>query len=171
MIFVTGGTGLVGAHLLYSLVNSGREVTALKRNTANPEQTLKIFSYYSSRYEELFKRIRWAEGDVQDYFTLEDMLDGVEEVYHCAAMVSFNTSVRRKMLTNNVEGTANMVDAALYNGVKKFCHISSIASLGRTGNGFPVTEETSWIPSKKHSGYSESKFYSETVVWRGIEEV
>ena len=74
------------------------------------------------------------------------------------------------MIANNVEGTANIVNAALENGVIKICHVSSIAALGRLENGELVTEETNWIPSRRISGYSESKFFSETEIWRGIEE-
>jgi nucleoside-diphosphate-sugar epimerase len=74
------------------------------------------------------------------------------------------------MISNNVEGTANLIDSALHNGVAKFCHVSSIAALGRNNNDEPVTEETSWTPSKKNTGYSESKFFSEAEVWRGIHE-
>ncbi|MBN1820610.1 MAG: NAD-dependent epimerase/dehydratase family protein, partial [Prolixibacteraceae bacterium] len=95
---------------------------------------------------------------------------GVDEVYHCAAIVSFRSSERKKMIANNVEGTSNLVNACIYNRVKKFCHVSSIAALGRNSNGEPVTEQTSWVPSKKNSGYSESKFYSEAEVWRGMQE-
>ncbi len=74
------------------------------------------------------------------------------------------------MISNNVEGTSNLVNAALENGVKKLCHVSSIAALGNNLDETPVTEETNWIPSKKVTGYSESKFFSEMEIWRGIEE-
>ena len=53
---------------------------------------------------------------------------------------------------------------------KRFCHISSIAALGKTQDGSEITEDTYWIPSKRKSGYSLSKFFSEMEVWRGIEE-
>lgn len=74
------------------------------------------------------------------------------------------------MIRNNTQGTANVVNAALKNGVKKFCHISSIAALGSTRDGSEINEETNWVPSKGESGYSHSKFFSEMEVWRGIEE-
>ncbi|NQU85506.1 MAG: NAD-dependent epimerase/dehydratase family protein [Mariniphaga sp.] len=170
MIFVTGGTGLVGAHLLLELVKAGNSVIALKRKSSNLSRTLKIFSFYQQDYQELFNKIKWIDGDILDYYSLENILAGVEKVYHCAAIVSFYTADRKKMIANNVDGTANLVNASIHNGVKKFCHVSSIAALGRTLNGIPVTEETSWIPSKKNSGYSESKFFSEAEVWRGIQE-
>lgn len=170
MIFVTGGTGLIGSHLLYKLVSEGEKVKALKRKKSNVQQVLKTFSYYTEKPEELFACIEWVDGDILDYFGLEKLLVGIEEVYHCAAIVSFRSSERKQMIQNNVDGTANLVNAALVNGVKKFCHVSSVAALGRNLNGIPTDEQTNWVPSKKVSGYSESKFFSETEVWRGIEE-
>jgi nucleoside-diphosphate-sugar epimerase len=170
MIFVTGGTGLVGAHLLYELTLAGKSVKALKRETSDLQQVLKIFSYYSDNPNELFKQIEWINGDILDYFRLEKLLEGVSEIYHCAAIVSFDPKERKRMITNNVEGTANLVNAALENEVKKFCHVSSVAALGKLDEQHLITEETNWVPSKKISGYSESKFFSETEVWRGIEE-
>ncbi len=170
MKFVTGGTGLVGAHLLLELVKRGDQVRALKRKTSNLNHTVKIFSWYTPEYKSLFDKIHWVEGDILDYFATEDMLYGVDEVYHCAALVSFLSSEKRMMIHNNVQGTANLVNASLFQGVKKFCQVSSIAALGRTSDGTPVTETTSWLPNKKNTGYSVSKFYSEAEVWRGIQE-
>lgn len=170
MIFVTGGTGLLGAHLLFELTSAGKNVKALKRETSKLQQVLKIFSYYSENPKELFDKIEWVDGDILDYFTLEELLKGVSEIYHCAAIVSFQPDERHKMISNNVEGTANLVNAAIENGVKKICHVSSIAALGRLENGELITEDTNWVPSKKTSGYSESKFFSEAEIWRGTEE-
>ncbi len=170
MIFVTGSTGLIGAHLLFELVKSGKKVVALKRGSSNIQQTLKIFSYYSTQPKNLFDKINWVDGDMLDYFRMQELIAGVDTVYHCAAIVSFDPRERKKMVSENVEGTANLVNASIENKVRKFCHVSSIAALGRTSNGVSITEETKWVPSKKNSGYSESKFFSETEVWRGIEE-
>lgn len=170
MLFVTGGTGLIGSHLLFELVSAGKKVKALKRKTSDLQQVLKTFSWYAENPQELFSQINWVEGDMLDYFGLENLLSGVEEVYHCAAIVSFDGKERKQMIRNNVEGTANLVDAALENGVKKLCHVSSVAALGKNRNGYPVDELTTWTPSKKVTGYSQSKFFSETEIWRGIEE-
>lgn len=170
MIFVTGGTGLVGAHLLFELTNANKKVKALKRETSNLQQVLKTFSYYSEKPQELFNLIEWVNGDILDYFAMEEMLKGVTEIYHCAAIVSFRSSDHNRMIYNNVEGTSNIVNAAIANGIKKICYVSSISALGHLPNGTPVTEETNWVPSKKVSGYSISKFFSETEIWRGIEE-
>ncbi|MFW6289335.1 MAG: NAD-dependent epimerase/dehydratase family protein [Mariniphaga sp.] len=170
MIFVTGGTGLIGSHLLYQLLLEGRKVKALKRSTSNLQQVLKVFSCYTENPEQLFNRIEWVTGDILDYFEMERIVKGVEEVYHCAAIVSFNAADRRQMISNNVTGTANVVNASLENGVKKLCHVSSVAALGTNQNGYPIDEQTNWVPSKRVTAYSESKFFSETEIWRGIEE-
>ena len=160
----------MGSHLLYELAKAGKKVKALKRETSNLQQVSKVFSYYTEEAEKLFNQIDWVDGDILDYFSMEKHLKGVTEIYHCAAIISFDSSERKKMIGNNVEGTSNLVNAALENRVKKICHLSSVAALGKLDNGVPTTEETNWIPSKKVSGYSESKFFSETEIWRGIEE-
>lgn len=170
MILVTGGTGLVGAHLLYELTNSGLRVKALRRQQSNTDWVKKIFSYYTNTVDELFARIDWVEGDILDYLSLEEALQGVTCIYHCAAIVSFHGDDNDMMLNNNVKGTGNLIDAAIHNGVSRFCHVSSIAALGKTQDGSEINEETYWTPSKRKSGYSLSKFFSEMEVWRGIEE-
>jgi dihydroflavonol-4-reductase len=170
MILVTGGTGLVGAHLLYELTRSGQQVKALRRPQSNTNWVRKIFSYYCFNVDELFARIDWVEGDILDYLSLEEALKGVTSIYHCAAIVSFHGDDNDMMLNNNVKGTGNLIDAAIHNGVSRFCHVSSIAALGKTQDGSQITEDTYWTPSKRKSGYSLSKFFSEMEVWRGIEE-
>jgi len=170
MILVTGGTGLVGAHLLFELAKSGQRVKALRRSQSNTDWVRKIFSYYTGEPEKLFSQIEWVEGDILDYLSLEEALKGVAGIYHCAAIVSFHGDDHDMMLNNNVKGTGNLIDAAIHNGVSRFCHVSSIAALGKTQDGSEINEETYWTPSKRKSGYSLSKFFSEMEVWRGIEE-
>ncbi len=170
MIFVTGATGLVGSHLLLDLLQQGEQVRALKRPLSNIQQVLKTFRWYTPDAEVLFNQIEWVDGDLLDIYGLEELLTGVDTIYHSAAMVSFRTADRAAMLTNNVEGTSNLVNAALIKGVRKMCHVSSVAALGKTKNGEQVTEETNWIPGRQISSYSESKFFSEMEIWRGVEE-
>src|SRR6267378_4185517 len=103
MIFVTGGTGLVGSHLLLSLLKSGKKVRALKRPGSDISRVKKIFFYYSDKAEELFSQIEWVEGDVLDIYSILEALDGVEHIYHCAALVSYSSSEFSKMLKVNRE--------------------------------------------------------------------
>lgn len=170
MILVTGGTGLVGSHLLFKLVESGQPVRALYREGSVVENTLRIFCWRNPSGENLFDRIDWVEGDVQDVSSLQDAMQGVKEVFHCAALVSFDTREKKNLYRINELGTANMVNAALEAGVEWFCHVSSIAALGSPEENEAIDESTPWKADIRHSHYSISKFAAEREVWRGMEE-
>jgi nucleoside-diphosphate-sugar epimerase len=170
MILVTGGTGLVGSHLLFELLGRGKEVRAIRRPGSRLDSVCRIFSYYAPDKPELFKRISWVDGDVCDPSSLDEAFVGVDEVYHCAAFVSFRHSDYDLIGTVNIKGTANVVDACLHHGVKRLCHVSSIAALGTSEDGSPVDERTPWNSGVRHSPYGLSKFAAEREVWRGIEE-
>ncbi len=168
MVLVTGGTGLLGAHLLLHLLKSGEKVRALKRPNSNTLQVLKTFGYYTLDAQELFSQINWVDGNVNDIYTLLEAMDGVNEVYHCAALVSFNPKDDDAILKVNIEGTENMVNAALEKGVKKFCHVSSIAAFGKV-DGI-ATEESHWKSTPENGIYSISKYAAEREVWRAAQE-
>lgn len=171
MILVTGGTGLVGSHLLFDLLSKGKQVRALKRSSSNLELVRTTFDYYSEKAEKLFEAIEWFDGDMLDPFSLDEALRGIEDVYHCAALVSFQKEDRKSMQNINVMGTRNLVNACIHANIRKFCMVSSIAALGTPEEGEnTVTETTPWSPEDKRSAYSTSKFLSELEVWRGIEE-
>ena len=170
MILVTGGTGLLGAHLILKLLQNGQKVKAVKRTSSKTERTLHIFSFYTRDADLLFNQIEWADCDILDYNEVRKVLEGCSRVYHCAAMVSFNTSDREVMLETNIQGTANLVNAAMEKGIEQFCHVSSVATLGRPPKGEAADEETYWTPSLTKQAYSISKYYSEMEVWRGIQE-
>jgi dihydroflavonol-4-reductase len=170
LILVTGGTGLVGTHLLYDLCKAGKRVRVLKRSNSNISNVKKVFSYYSPDPEVLLRNIEWLDADLLDVYSLAEAMEGITEVYHCAAMVSFESSHQSEMMRTNIEGTANMVNAALEKGIRKFCHVSSIATLGRAENGALTTEETFWKSSPENSNYSISKYGAEREVWRASEE-
>lgn len=169
MILVTGGTGLVGSHLIFELTKQGKQVKALKRTSSRIELLENLFKAYSNDSKSLLNLVEWVDGDVEDYNSIIDALEGVSEVYHCAAMVSFSKRDVHRMLEINVQGTANIVDACLEMKVEKFCFVSSVAALGSSPEGGPVDENTLWGKSKGKSGYAVSKFRSEMEVWRGVE--
>ncbi len=170
MILVTGGTGLVGTHLLYQLTSAGKSVRAIKRNNSNIANVEKVFSYYTSDADTLLKKIDWVDADLLDVYSLMEVMESVDYVYHCAAMVSFEKKHQEEMMKINIEGTANMVNAALEKGIKKFCHVSSIASIGRAERGGVTSEETPWKSSPENSNYSITKYAAEREVWRASEE-
>ncbi len=171
MILLTGGTGIVGSHLLFELTKQGQQVRALKRKDSNIDVVEKIFQWYNPENPvQQYQLIQWVEGDIADIFSLREALKDIEYVFHCAAVVSFIPSERPKMLKINIDGTANLVNACLLEGVKKLCHCSSIAAVGRPDKGTWVDESLIWKTSQKNSFYSISKFGAEREVWRGSEE-
>lgn len=170
MILVTGGTGFVGSYLLYSLINDGCEVKALHREASSFAETKRVFGYMSNDPEKLFGQIQWVKGDLLDIYSLTEALKGIDEVFHCAAIISFNPHERAKMVKCNIDGTSNLVNACLVQGVRKFCHVSSIAALGRAENDGFIDEKTQWKPSRNNSGYAISKYGAEREVWRGAAE-
>lgn len=170
MIFVTGGTGMLGSHLLFDLVSAGKKTCALKRKDSSTAVTRKIFSYYSQNAEDLFNQIEWVHGDILDFHSIDDALKNAEQVYHCAAEVTFNSRDKKSIIRTNIDGTTNMVNTALKNGIKKMLHVSSIAALGRANVKGIIDEECHWEPSGKNSTYSISKYEAEREVWRGMEE-
>jgi len=170
MVLVTGGTGLLGAHLLYRLASAKMKVRALTRLLSNIQRTRKIFSYYCNNPDELIESIDWVEGDISDLFALSDALENVTQVYHCAAYVSFSKKNKSRMFNINVNGTANLVNLLLTKENIKLMHVSSIAALGVNQSGKAITEETRFAIDGTNSLYSLSKYFSELEVWRGITE-
>ena len=168
MDLVTGGTGIVGAHVLLELSRNGCEVRALHRAGADRSIVERIFSHYGQRA--LFARIEWAEGDVMDVSALAEAMQGIEHVYHAAALVSFDPRQGDAMLRVNVQGTANVVNAALESGVKRLCHVSSTAAIGTPAPGILGDESLPWEDGKRVSDYSRSKHLAELEVHRGIAE-
>ncbi len=170
MILVTGGTGLVGAHLLYYLINSGENVRAIHRKSSDLEAVKNVFSFYTNQPEPLFNKIEWMVADITDVPSLTPAFKDIDYVYHCAAYISFNPRHYPVLKKVNVEGTANIVNFSLSQGVKKLCYISSIATLGKTVNGGLITEETEYNPEDDNSVYSITKHEAEMEVWRGTQE-
>ncbi len=170
MILVTGGTGMLGAHLLYELVKKNSKIRATKRKSSDLSVVEQIFSYLDDDSKPLFEKIEWVEADILDLESVLNAMEGVDFVYHAAAMVSFDPADYDKIMHVNIKGTQNVVNAALERGIKKLCHVSSTSALGDAINGESITEETFRNPKMKHSGYSISKYLSELEVWRGITE-
>lgn len=170
MVLVTGGTGFVGAHLLLELLKNNQKVKAIKRNNSNLNHVKRIFSYYKEDVETLLSQIEWVDGDVLDVLSLQEAMENVEKVYHCAAVVSFSPKDRDNLFKTNIKGTANIVNTALQTRIKKLCFVSSIAAIGRSESNELTSESTEWKSSKRNSTYAISKYEAEKEVWRGIEE-
>lgn len=170
MIFVTGGTGFLGAHLLSELIKQDDLVMALKRPTSSTLHTEKIFDLkYGDEGKNLFNKIKWVEGDILDPLSLSEVMRGVTEIYHCAAEVDLRDNNPDSIITTAEKGTGNLVNAALDFQVEKFCHVSSVSALGKPAEG-SIREENFEDFSFKNSPYAIGKHLAEQQVWRGHAE-
>lgn len=158
MIVVTGGTGFLGSTLISLLINAGKTVLATKRPSSTVPEALKNSPL-----------IEWVDADITDYFALSDVIGRAKQVYHCAAVVSYQKEDAANMHKVNIEGTQHIVNLCLQHQVR-LVHVSSIAALGTNKAGQPISETDKWEYDKTISNYALSKYRSELEVWRGINE-
>lgn len=170
MILVTGGTGLVGSHLLYKLVQQHPRVRAIHREKSDLNSVKEVFSFFTDEIDRLFDKIEWIEANVTDIPALETAFEGITYVYHCAAFISFNPKHYRALKKTNIEGTANVINLCLSKKVQKLIHVSSIATLGDPLEEELVSENTHWNPDANNHVYGITKYGAEMEVWRGMEE-
>ena len=169
MVFVTGGTGFLGAHLIHHLLK-GKHIIALKRPSSNLDLLNRVFSYYGDARDKTNGKLEWVEGDLLDIGKLDEQITDISEIYHAAAMVSFQPQDKAKMMHTDIIGTANLINAALNKNIRKFCHVSSIAAIGRGENNQFIDENTLSKASRRNSNYAISKYGAEREVWRGLKE-
>jgi len=170
MILVTGGTGLVGAHLLYKLAEQNEKVRAIYRNEHKLQWVKNVFASLDADFETRFESIEWVEADILDIPALLDAFLGVTYVYHCAAFVSFEPNKYHLLRRTNIDGTANIVNLCLSEKIEKLCYVSSIATLGSELGNKPVDEESIWNPEADNNAYAITKYGAEMEVWRGTQE-
>ncbi|GAA4742274.1 SDR family NAD(P)-dependent oxidoreductase [Flavisolibacter ginsenosidimutans] len=160
MILVTGGTGFLGSYIIKNLVEKGHAVRAIRRSSKLP--------FFID--QKIWEKVEWVEGDVLDVVSLAEAMKGIDAVIHSAAVVSFTKDKRKEMYAVNVDGTTNVVNAALESGVRRLLHVSSVAALGRTTKASTVTEEKTWEENKNNTHYAVTKHRAEMHAWRGFAE-
>ncbi len=165
---VTGGTGLTGSHLLLYLTRKGEYPRATFRHKKQIDKTFQLFKLYSHHPDKLFKQIEWVKADITDLTTLDNIFENIAYVYHTAALISFKKKDKALLHETNVEGTKNLLNIAQSYPVKKFLHVSSVASLGQYEN--PITEQTHWNWKDKQNPYALTKYLAEMEVWRAGQE-
>ncbi len=159
--FVTGGTGFVGLNLVKELMIRGWDVTALHR----PSSELKFLKRF---------RPKLVVGAITDAASLQNAIpQGTDTLFHVAG----NTSMWRKgdaeQTRDNVDGTRNVVEAALARGVRRLVVTSSISAYGPVSG--EVTEETPSRAANSPINYQKSKWQAQEIaraaVSRGLEVV
>jgi dihydroflavonol-4-reductase len=158
---VTGATGFVGAVLTRQLVADGVDVRILHR----PSSTFDLLG-------EAVQKVERVEGSLADARGLRRAMAEAERVYHVAGRVQFGGRGERAALRRvNVQGTANVVNAAIDVGVERLVHTSSIAALGPPSASDTTVDEThGWDDTEPRTAYARSKYDAELEVHRGIAE-
>ena len=146
-VFVTGGTGFVGAHLVKALRARGDTVTALVRRPALAGQL------------GWGPEVRQVRGDLEDSAALRGGCAGADVVFHVAGKIVARSPA--EFMATNRDGTANVLEAARDAGVRRFVHVSSLAVAGPTTPSHPIDEER---PPAPITDYGRSKLAAELLV-------
>jgi len=171
MIFITGGTGLLGSHVLVELLKRGKSVRAMYRKKERIHQVENVFKhFFGTEATAYFSKIEWIEGDLLDVSTLDKGIKGCDTIYHCAALVSFKKRDFKRLMKINKEGTANVVNCSLSHNVERICYVSSTAAIGLSETKAVNDENNKWVKSSDNSNYAISKYSAENEIWRAKEE-
>lgn len=170
MVLVTGATGILGRVIVLELLKRGKIVRAAKRKSSNLDEVRHSFQFYTENPDDFFNLIEWMNVDFEDIHSLQNALIGVEEVYHCAAKVSFHPKDKKEMYHTNIEGTKNLLYACENSLVKKFLFVSSIAVLDGLNETGVMDEDSDFNSKLDHSAYAKSKHFAEMEVWRASAE-
>ncbi len=153
MVLVTGASGFLGGELVKQLVSKGESLRIIVRSTSD-----------ISHLNSIKDKIEIIEADILDIPSLEIAFDGIEKIYHSAAVIGYDSSFYDAMYKCNIEGTANVVNVALSKNIKKVLHVSSIAAIGGKPNE-NITEKNKWT-----THYGITKMLAEREIERGIAE-
>jgi dihydroflavonol-4-reductase len=157
MIFITGATGLVGSHIArFFLANGEGPLVALKRGSSD-----------LSHFDGFAEMITWVDGEILDVMLLEELTKGAKAIIHCAGKVSFDKNDKKELYQVNVEGTRNIVNTCLRNGIPNVLFVSSISTFGSIKTSGPILEKSKKNISTLSSNYAITKYLAELEVWRG----
>jgi dihydroflavonol-4-reductase len=151
MILVTGASGFVGSAVVRQLLKAGHQVRALVRST-------------SSRINLADLRAEIVEGDLRDVESLVRAMAGIRFVFHVAADYRLWARNPQDIVRTNVEGTRNLMTAALRAGVERTVYTSSVATLNARPDG-KASDETFRLEAQAAVGaYKYSKVLAERLV-------
>ena len=160
----------MGSHLLYHLLQENDSVRAIHQKNSDFNAVKKVFQFYGAETDTLFNKIRWVEAGLNDIPELEKAFDGVTYVYHCAALVSFDSKDYQKLRRINIDGTTNIVNLCISHHIEKLCFVSSVAAIENGVEGELMDESDSWNNETDKSDYAITKYGAEMEVWRASQE-
>jgi len=166
-ILVTGSTGFIGASLCRALVAKGHQVRAFHR----PTSTLRLIDDLP---------VEHVLGDLTQPDTLAPAMEGIEAVFHTAAMLVSGQDEEGRMYAVTVEGTRSVLKAARQAGVRRLVHTSSVAALGipelippgvgSIGKAVFMNESHTWNLRPDYWPYGYSKYLAELEVQKALAE-
>jgi len=150
-VFLTGGTGFVGSHLLRALVNRGDRVKALCRESSDRRFVSDL-------------DVEWVVGDLLDPSSYSSSVAGCRTVFHCAADYRLFSRNPKVMYNINVEGTRSLLAVCREQQIPRIVYTSSVAALALPSPGRSSTEEDRTEVERVVGHYKRSKFLAQEVV-------
>lgn len=150
-VFVTGGSGFVGGHLVRALADRGDRIFALKRGSSDTRLV-----------EDL--PVEWIEGDLLRPSSYQEALKGCQSVFHCAADYRLFSKDPSSLYQINVEGTRALLRSCAEHGVPKVVYTSSVAALGLPAPGHVSNERNRATAGRVVGHYKKSKFLAQEAV-------
>jgi nucleoside-diphosphate-sugar epimerase len=151
-VFVTGGTGFIGSHLIDRLVERGDRVRALVRS---PQKAVGLPE----------RGVELVRGDLDDLEALARGVAGAEVVYHVAGLIGLKGQ-RKRVHHVNVEGTSALLQASVAAGMRRFVFVSSVGVYGMSGAPRPIAEDAP--PEGLYAWYDRSGYYTSKVLAEGL---
>ncbi|SEH29753.1 SDR family NAD(P)-dependent oxidoreductase [Chryseobacterium culicis] len=164
MILVTGATGILGRVLVLELLKRGKKVRAAKRDSSDLEEVKQSLKYYTENAENYFNKIEWVTVDLNNKKSIQNALKDVQEIYHCAAHVTYDPKKQKDVTRVNVEGTENIIDCCLYFPAMKFLYVSSGAIFKQRKDGKAIDENSDLISGENNTIYAISKYKADKAV-------
>jgi dihydroflavonol-4-reductase len=159
-IVITGATGYIGSQILLALLSrfSGQfSIRVIARGSSD-------CSFLDGLPVEIVR------ADILDPLALIDAVKGADTVFHCAGLIAYTGNFRNALYDTNVVGTRNVVNACIYNNVRRLVLTSSIAAVGSTDDGSHAAESTTFQEWQRRNGYMEAKHLAELEGLRGVAE-
>ncbi len=149
LVLVTGGAGFIGSHLVDRLVGQGLAVRVIDN----------LATGYRKNLQDVLSQVEFLEADIRDRDACARAVDGVDTVFHAAALPSVPRSLSDPIGTHdtNVNGTLNLLEAGRAAGVRRFVYSSSSSAYGDTA-ALPKVEDVEPLP---RSPYAAAKLSGE----------
>lgn len=158
-ILVTGATGFIGSVLVKKLALTPDEIYILVRKSSD-----------LTSLSDVLDKVRLVYGDITDRASVQSALEGIDLVYHSAGLTYMGDKKNELLYKINVEGTQNILQAALAAGVKRVVHVSSITAVGIAFDKKPVNESVEWNFTSIDLEYARTKHLSEIEVAKAVKK-